>query len=162
MIIECPACTPRYDIKATLPPEGRTVRCAKCETVWRAMPDAVGEVNGGGDDREDPSEEPSANGAVDNSNSERQRGMGQAARGQTYEQEWTQSAAGEFPREERAAFQDAAPSEDLPDEHEGDDPSFHAGGVERIGRPDDSEITRNQYPEADQDPEPEHLGQDQD
>ena len=39
MIIECPACTTRYDIKAQLPPEGRTVRCAKCGTVWRAMPD---------------------------------------------------------------------------------------------------------------------------
>ena len=40
MIIECPACATRYDIKATLPPEGRTVRCAKCGTVWRAMPHA--------------------------------------------------------------------------------------------------------------------------
>ncbi|MBJ7535424.1 zinc-ribbon domain-containing protein [Rhodomicrobium vannielii ATCC 17100] len=43
MIIECPACTTRYDIKATLPPEGRSVRCAKCGTVWRALPDAVAE-----------------------------------------------------------------------------------------------------------------------
>ncbi|MBI4723487.1 MAG: zinc-ribbon domain-containing protein, partial [Rhodomicrobium sp.] len=38
MIIECPACTTRYDIKAALPPEGRKVRCAKCKTEWRAMP----------------------------------------------------------------------------------------------------------------------------
>jgi len=43
MIIECPACTTRYDIKATLPPEGRTVRCAKCGTVWRATPEPVEE-----------------------------------------------------------------------------------------------------------------------
>ncbi len=43
MIIECPACTTRYDIKAELPPDGRTVRCAKCGTVWRAMPDIGGE-----------------------------------------------------------------------------------------------------------------------
>ncbi len=43
MIIECPACTTRYDIKAELPPDGRTVRCAKCGTVWRAMPDTGGE-----------------------------------------------------------------------------------------------------------------------
>ena len=43
MIIECPACTTRYEIKADLPPNGRTVRCAKCETVWRAMPDSGGE-----------------------------------------------------------------------------------------------------------------------
>ncbi|MFZ1110314.1 MAG: zinc-ribbon domain-containing protein [Rhodomicrobium sp.] len=40
MIIECPACTTRYDIKAELPPDGRTVRCAKCGTVWRAMPES--------------------------------------------------------------------------------------------------------------------------
>ncbi len=39
MIIECPACTTRYDIKAQIPPAGRTVRCAKCGTVWRALPD---------------------------------------------------------------------------------------------------------------------------
>ncbi len=38
MIIECPACATRYDIKAQLPPDGRTVRCAKCSAVWRAMP----------------------------------------------------------------------------------------------------------------------------
>lgn len=44
MIIECPACTTRYDIKAELPPEGRTVRCAKCGTVWRAMPETPEEV----------------------------------------------------------------------------------------------------------------------
>ena len=43
MIIECPACTTRYDIKADLPPEGRTVRCAKCGTVWRAMPESDAE-----------------------------------------------------------------------------------------------------------------------
>ncbi len=36
MIIECPACTTRYDIKSQLPPEGRTVRCAKCGNIWRA------------------------------------------------------------------------------------------------------------------------------
>ncbi|MGA7326213.1 MAG: zinc-ribbon domain-containing protein, partial [Rhodomicrobium sp.] len=39
MIIECPACTTRYDIKAQIPPAGRTVRCAKCGNVWRALPD---------------------------------------------------------------------------------------------------------------------------
>ncbi len=38
MIIECPACSTRYDIKVDLPPDGRTVRCAKCENVWRAVP----------------------------------------------------------------------------------------------------------------------------
>ena len=43
MIIECPDCATRYDIKSGLPPEGRTVRCAKCGTVWRAMPESSGE-----------------------------------------------------------------------------------------------------------------------
>ncbi len=43
MIIECPACSTRYDIKAELPADGRTVRCAKCGTVWRAMPESGGE-----------------------------------------------------------------------------------------------------------------------
>jgi predicted Zn finger-like uncharacterized protein len=46
MIIECPACTTRYDIKADLPAEGRTVRCAKCGTVWRAMPESGAEEAG--------------------------------------------------------------------------------------------------------------------
>jgi predicted Zn finger-like uncharacterized protein len=40
MIIECPACTTRYDIKAPMPPEGRSVRCAKCGAIWRVTPEA--------------------------------------------------------------------------------------------------------------------------
>ena len=47
MIIECPACATRYEIKADLPPDGRTVRCAKCEKIWRAMPDSGGEEDAG-------------------------------------------------------------------------------------------------------------------
>jgi predicted Zn finger-like uncharacterized protein len=43
MIIVCPSCTTRYDIKAVLPPEGRSVRCAKCSTVWRALPEGSDE-----------------------------------------------------------------------------------------------------------------------
>ena len=43
MIIECQACANRYDIKTAFPADGRTVRCAKCSTVWRAMPNAVAE-----------------------------------------------------------------------------------------------------------------------
>lgn len=38
MIIECPACNTRYEIKVDLPSDGRTVRCAKCENIWRAVP----------------------------------------------------------------------------------------------------------------------------
>ncbi len=47
MIIECPACSTQYDIKVELPPEGRTVRCAKCENVWRATPVIEEEHPGG-------------------------------------------------------------------------------------------------------------------
>jgi predicted Zn finger-like uncharacterized protein len=50
MIIECPACRTKYN--QDLPPEGRMVRCAKCRTVWRAMPQAANEpaaVAGGGE-----------------------------------------------------------------------------------------------------------------
>jgi predicted Zn finger-like uncharacterized protein len=39
MIIQCPACTTKYN--KDLPPEGQTVRCAKCGAVWRAMPQTV-------------------------------------------------------------------------------------------------------------------------
>jgi predicted Zn finger-like uncharacterized protein len=62
MIIECPACATRYDIKASFPPEGRTVRCAKCGTVWRAMPQAIGEQSGGGPAAEEEKQAPDSNG----------------------------------------------------------------------------------------------------
>ena len=41
MTVECPACKTRYDIKEELPPEGRPVRCARCRTVWHALPEIV-------------------------------------------------------------------------------------------------------------------------
>lgn len=63
MIIECPACATRYDIKADFPPEGRIVRCARCGSVWRAAPDPIGQE---AEDREDfwadPREENKTNG----------------------------------------------------------------------------------------------------
>ena len=55
MIIECPACVTRYDIKAELPPEGRTVRCAKCGSVWRALP-----LNDGATEAEEQAAAPAA------------------------------------------------------------------------------------------------------
>ena len=39
--VECPACKTRYDINEELPPDGRAVRCARCTTVWRALPEMV-------------------------------------------------------------------------------------------------------------------------
>jgi len=35
-LIICPACQTRYEIAAALPPEGRKVRCSKCNHVWQA------------------------------------------------------------------------------------------------------------------------------
>jgi predicted Zn finger-like uncharacterized protein len=37
MIIECPVCGTKYDVKVKWPPAGRSVRCAKCQNVWRAV-----------------------------------------------------------------------------------------------------------------------------
>ena len=37
MLIVCPSCATSYDIEAaSLPPDGRQVRCVRCRTVWRA------------------------------------------------------------------------------------------------------------------------------
>ena len=37
MLIVCPSCTTSYDVdSASLPPNGRQVRCARCRTVWHA------------------------------------------------------------------------------------------------------------------------------
>lgn len=41
MQIVCPNCTTAYDVKpGTIGPEGRSVRCARCRTVWTATPTA--------------------------------------------------------------------------------------------------------------------------
>ncbi len=38
-VIVCPACKAQYKVAAdTLGPKGRTVRCARCHTDWRALP----------------------------------------------------------------------------------------------------------------------------
>lgn len=37
MLIVCPSCATAYDVElASLPPQGRQVRCMRCRTVWRA------------------------------------------------------------------------------------------------------------------------------
>jgi predicted Zn finger-like uncharacterized protein len=35
-LIICPACETRYEIAASIPPEGRKVRCSKCAHIWQA------------------------------------------------------------------------------------------------------------------------------
>ncbi len=40
MIVTCPSCLKRYMLdEGALTPEGRQVRCASCQHVWRHMPD---------------------------------------------------------------------------------------------------------------------------
>jgi predicted Zn finger-like uncharacterized protein len=40
MILACPACQTRYQVDvAKFPPQGRSVRCARCSEVWHAMPE---------------------------------------------------------------------------------------------------------------------------
>jgi predicted Zn finger-like uncharacterized protein len=39
MLIVCPSCATSYDVElASLSPNGRQVRCARCRTIWRAEP----------------------------------------------------------------------------------------------------------------------------
>lgn len=39
MLIVCPSCATSYDVKpASLPPQGRSVRCLRCQAVWHAEP----------------------------------------------------------------------------------------------------------------------------
>jgi predicted Zn finger-like uncharacterized protein len=39
MLISCPSCATSYDVdSASLPPNGRQVRCARCRTIWHAEP----------------------------------------------------------------------------------------------------------------------------
>lgn len=102
MIIECPACTTRYDIKATIPPEGRTVRCAKCGTVWRAMPDAP---SGAGDDRTESHDAASPSVAANVSESERRPNTSGTAPASAFQREWADSRIAQVSaEEERSAY----------------------------------------------------------
>ena len=45
MLIVCPSCATSYDIgSASLPPQGRQVRCVRCRTVWHAKPSRADKV----------------------------------------------------------------------------------------------------------------------
>jgi predicted Zn finger-like uncharacterized protein len=45
MLIVCPSCATSYDVKpATMPTEGRKVRCRRCRTVWHAEPSHADKV----------------------------------------------------------------------------------------------------------------------
>ena len=45
MLIVCPSCGTSYDVKsASMPPEGRQVRCLRCRTVWHAEPSRADKV----------------------------------------------------------------------------------------------------------------------
>jgi predicted Zn finger-like uncharacterized protein len=129
MIIECPACNTRYDIKVDLPPDGRTVRCAKCEHVWRATAIEEDDDYSAGD-AEAPGEEE----ASDSEASE----AGQFAAGWDDEEEETQvyshgyepAAAveeDEEPRADSPGFLDPEPA----DENGGD--GEEEAGREQIG-----------------------------
>lgn len=41
-VIICPVCDTRYEIAASIPPEGRKVRCSKCTHVWQAKAEPAG------------------------------------------------------------------------------------------------------------------------
>ncbi|WP_202899827.1 zinc-ribbon domain-containing protein, partial [Kordiimonas gwangyangensis] len=39
MILVCPSCEAKFNVPdGAIPPEGRTVRCAKCKHSWKASP----------------------------------------------------------------------------------------------------------------------------
>jgi predicted Zn finger-like uncharacterized protein len=45
MLIVCPSCGTSYDVKsASMPSEGRQVRCLRCRTVWHAEPSRADKV----------------------------------------------------------------------------------------------------------------------
>jgi predicted Zn finger-like uncharacterized protein len=45
MLIVCPSCGTSYDVKsASMPPEGRQVRCLRCRMVWHAEPSRADRV----------------------------------------------------------------------------------------------------------------------
>jgi predicted Zn finger-like uncharacterized protein len=109
MIIECPACTTRYDIKAELPPEGRSVRCAKCGTVWRAMPETPEEVEESHEEAWEPhGAEQESHDRSAGEESERQHYF---APGHAYDREWPREDGGAAVEENHAEHDESAYAE---------------------------------------------------
>src|SRR5271166_3949261 len=127
MIIECPACTTRYDIKATLPPEGRTVRCAKCKTAWRAMPEIAHE-QAAADAAEAAKDESAASGAGEQDIGYRADSQQAPAPAQTHTSEWSQDGASE----ESTTVQETASPENYSAELEEHQPQLKPEASERI------------------------------
>ncbi len=130
MIIECPACTTRYDIKATLPPEGRTVRCAKCGTVWRAMPENGAEEM---ETSESAWVAPSNAGAVTAEQAAVEQAVQQfAAVGHAHDNQWapdTDSTSATY--EEAGATEEPSREEDSIESHPASEPESDASANER-------------------------------
>src|SRR5262245_29718200 len=65
MQIVCPNCATRYDVQpAAIGAEGRSVRCARCRTVWHATPEPEPAVVAAADDATSAADAPAAEGGA--------------------------------------------------------------------------------------------------
>src|SRR5262245_49592459 len=65
MQIVCPNCATRYDVQpAAIGADGRSVRCARCRTVWHATPEPEPAVVAAADDATSAADAPAAEGGA--------------------------------------------------------------------------------------------------